>query len=95
MSRLMSFVLDILCVLAMGFVAASTIYLYRGKVDGAKLAFSLQIITDVIAWFSVSLRFLADLANFFTGAQRIHQYCQMESEDEIVKESDFALMGAN
>ena len=53
----------------------------------------MQIITDVIAFFSISLRFIADLANFFTSSQRIHRYCTLDSEDDLVKETDYALMG--
>ena len=46
----------------------------------------------MIAFFSIALRFLADLANYFTGSQRIHKYCILESEDELIKPSDYALM---
>jgi ABC-type bacteriocin/lantibiotic exporter with double-glycine peptidase domain len=92
-SRVMSFYLDLMVVTTTACITASVIFIYRGKVEAAQLAFAMQIITDVIAYFSVCLRFIADLMNMFTGSQRIHRYCQLESEDELVKESDYALMG--
>ena len=92
-SRAMSFYLDIIVTITAICVSASVIFIYRGKADSAQLAFSMQIITDVVAFFSVSLRFIAECANYFTGSQRIHRYCVLESEDELVKETDYALMG--
>lgn len=94
-SRSMSIGLDFLCICSIGGIAASSVFLYKDSVPPAQLAFALQIITDVITFFSVSLRFAADMTNYFTGAQRVHRYCCLPSEDELVKESDYALMGAN
>jgi hypothetical protein len=52
----------------MGGIAASSLFFYRGKIPTTQLAFSLQIVTDVIVFFSASLRFMADMTNYFTGS---------------------------
>ena len=52
------------------------------------LLFSLQIITDVILFFSVSIRMFAEIQNMMTSTQRIYQYTQLESEDELTKPGD-------
>jgi ABC-type multidrug transport system fused ATPase/permease subunit len=44
--------------------------------------------TDVIGFFSVSFRMYAELQNFMTSSQRLHQYTTLELEDKLEKEID-------
>ena len=46
----------------------------KDKVDVEKLAFTLQIITDVVVFFSYSIRMTAEIENYMTSSQRIHRY---------------------
>ena len=43
----------------------------KGKVRPEVIAFSLQILTDVVVFFSFSFRMAAEIENNFTSAQRI------------------------
>jgi ATP-binding cassette, subfamily C (CFTR/MRP), member 4 len=57
--------LDLLCVL---FTSSVTWFclIYKGHVRTAILIVTLQFISDLIAWFSYSIRLYADLCNFMT-----------------------------
>ena len=52
----------------------------------------MQLLTDVLVFFSFSLRMGAEIENNFTAAQRIHKYTELESEDLLVKDSDKLLV---
>lgn len=71
-NRVMGFYLDIVCLV---FSLCVTIIALMFKVEPEKnseLSFALQIITDVIVFFSISLRFVAELENYFTSSQRVY-----------------------
>lgn len=53
-----------------------------------QLAFTLQIVTDVIQFFAVSIRFCGEIDNYMTSAQRVMEYTKLESEDDIDKPGD-------
>lgn len=65
--------LDLVCVF---FTVATTAiaFLQKGKVNSELLIVSLQVVVDVIAFFSVSLRMLAEYENFMTSSQRLFHY---------------------
>jgi hypothetical protein len=86
--------LDFVCLL---FTFSTTVFtmlanilliLARGTISDDYLSFSLQIITDVVVFFSFSFRMMAEIENYFTSSQRIYAYTQLESEDELVKDLD-------
>lgn len=58
------------------------------EADNKKLAFSLQILTDVVVFFSVCLRFIGMIENFMTSAQRLMDYTDLDTEDKIYKDGD-------
>lgn len=89
-NRWMSMVLDTVCVLFTLSVAIFSLYA-KGKMDNDILAFSLQIITDVVIFFSISLRMLAEIENYFTSSQRMYDYTLLESEDDLIKQGDAKL----
>ena len=80
-------VLDTICVVFTLSVAVFSLYA-KDKIDNDILAFSLQVITDVVVFFSISLRMLAEIENYLTSSQRIFEYTQIESEDLLKKEND-------
>ena len=43
----------------------------KGRINPQLLTLSLQIITDVIALFSVSMRMYAEFDNYMTSSQRL------------------------
>ena len=63
--RWIGFRLDMLCVLFGVSVTAFAIFL-KDVLDKEMLVFSLQIITDVILYFSISIRMLAEIQNHMT-----------------------------
>jgi hypothetical protein len=72
-NRWMGISLDMVCIFFSAFSSCFTIYA-KGKIDNKTLAFALQILTDVLIWFSFSLRMAAEIENYWTSAQRIHAY---------------------
>jgi len=79
--------LDLICVLFTSSVTWFTLVM-KGKVSAAVLIVTLQFISDLIAWFSYSIRLYADMENIMTCSQRILDYTKLEIEDELTKEED-------
>ena len=92
-SRLMGFWLDLTCITFCVGVAAFSLLWYIDRMSPAKLAFSLQVVCDVSAFFSISIRYIAECQNYMTSSQRVIQYAQMDSEDSLVKEHDLTVLG--
>jgi len=82
--------LDLTCLL---FSSAAVIFAisFKGQIESAQLSFTLQIITDVIVFFSFSLRLFAEFENFMTSSQRIYEYTELDQEDELEKAEDHKL----
>lgn len=68
------------------------VIIYKGRIGTEKLAFSLQIITDVLVFFSFSCRCFVELQNFMTSSQRIVGYTELEPEDALEKPGDQELL---
>jgi ATP-binding cassette, subfamily C (CFTR/MRP), member 4 len=85
--RWMATTLDMLCIL---FILSASVFavLAKDRLDTELLAFTLQILTDVIIFFSFSTRMGAEIENNFTSSQRLYSYTQIESEDHLSKEKD-------
>ena len=50
-------------------LAASVLCIaFKGVIEDELLTFSLQIITDVTIYFSISMRFMAEMQNYMTSA---------------------------
>lgn len=95
-NRLLGFWLDIACVTFCIGVAALTMLWYLERMTPAKLAFALQIICDVSAFFSISIRYIAECQNYMTSSQRVIEYAQMEPEAALVNpEKDTKLLGVD
>jgi len=52
------------------------------------MAFSLQILTDVVGFFALSIRFMGQIDNMMTSSQRLVDYTELECEDDVVKKTD-------
>jgi len=59
------------------FTALSTVLL-KGKVSNEILVFSLNIVSDSIIFFSISVRMYAEVQNMMTSVQRMLQYTELE-----------------
>jgi len=59
--------LDFLCLTFSLVASFSAVYL-KGKMPNEILAFSLQILTDMLMFFSFSLRYGAEIESYFTSA---------------------------
>jgi len=79
--------LDMVCVV---FSVATTAIAFaqKGHINSELLILSIQSMTDVISFFSVSLRMYAEFDNFMTSPQRLYQYSQIKQEDDLEKEID-------
>lgn len=69
-------------------IASSCCIAFKDVIDTELLTFSLQILTDVTIYFSIAMRFVAEMQNFMTSAQSIHQYTLLEEEDALEKKID-------
>lgn len=88
LQRQMTVQLDFVCVCVMVSSAAFTLFSKGPDADNKQLAFSLQILTDVVVFFSVCIRFIGMIENFMTSAQRLMDYTDLEKEDKILKDGD-------
>lgn len=88
--------LDTICVFVTVSAAAFTL-LTKGTegYDTDQMAFSLQILTDVVGFFALSIRFMGQIDNMMTSSQRLVDYTELECEDDVVKKSDEAYKKEN
>jgi len=94
--RWMSVRLDIICV-GFGIVTAGMAMAFRNNeyVSNDLLIFSLTLVTDVIVMFSITIRFAVELSSLMVSSQRIIEYTNLETEDELVKPADAQLEQTN
>jgi len=90
-NRWLGFRFDIGIICLFLFASVSCIA-FKGIIDEELLTFSLQIITDVTIYFSISMRYMTEMQNFMTSAQAIHQYTLLETEDALEKDKDVELL---
>ena len=86
--------LDLTCA-AFGIFTSAFAVFFKDSIDRNLLTMSLQIMSDVIFFFSISIRMLAEIQNMMTSPQRIYQYTQLESEDALEKPCDEDLKGVD
>lgn len=65
--------LDFTCLIFSSSVAIFCV-VAKGTIPSEQLAFTLQIITDVIIFFSISIRMGAEMENYMTSSQRMYKY---------------------
>jgi len=53
----------------------------KGRFKTETLAFSIQILGEIIKFFSFTFRMGCEIENNFTAAQRLYMYTELESED--------------
>ena len=83
----MAMALDLICLM---FTTGASVFAitFKDRMDSELLAFTLQILTDVIVFFSCSIRMSAEIENYLTSSQRLYKYTELESEDSLVKTDD-------
>lgn len=79
--------LDVVCAF-LAIATAAFCVAYKGILSTEMLIFSLQISMDVEVFFSIAIRFATEVHNYMASSQKIYQYTQLESEDELTKEID-------
>ena len=72
-NRWMGFRFD-LGIVVLSLTASISVIAFKGIIDNELLTISLQIITDITIYFSISMRYLTEMQNYMTSAQSIHQY---------------------
>ena len=65
-------------IVVLSIVTASFCVAFKGVIEAELLAFSLQILTDMTVYFSISIRHLTEMQNHMTSAQSIHNYTLLE-----------------
>lgn len=82
--------LDMTALLFVFSVAIFSVFM-KDSIDPSLLAFSLQIILDLVFFLSITLRFYGEFENFTTSSQRLYDYTLLPIEDELYKKEDKAL----
>lgn len=91
-NRWMGIRLDMVCQL-FGLSVAMLTVLFKNQVeDKSLLAMSMIIIGDLVGVFSITIRMGAEVQNNMTCSQRIYEYTQLKSEDDLEKPGDKALV---
>jgi ATP-binding cassette, subfamily C (CFTR/MRP), member 1 len=67
--------------------------LMKGRRSATNLVVTLQLISDMYIWFSMSIRMYTDIETYMTCSQRMLDYTTLEIEDDLEKDSDAALSG--
>ena len=67
-TRWMGFALDTVCILFSIAVSFFTVFSKGGSLSNDFLAFTLQIMTDVIVFFSISLRLASETESYMTSS---------------------------
>jgi len=65
--------LDAICLLFATGAACFAIFM-KDEIPSEVLAFSLQLLAEVIMFFSVTLRFAAEVESYFLSAPRLYKY---------------------
>lgn len=61
---------------------------FKGSINPVQSAYVLQVISDTLALFSISIRSLGELHNYITSSQRIIEYTKLPGENYESKELD-------
>jgi len=82
--------LDFLCLI---FSCGATIFAVTMKdtISPDLLAYALTLLSELIMFFSITLRYSAEVESFFISANRLYKYTSIESEDLLVKDGDDTL----
>jgi ATP-binding cassette, subfamily C (CFTR/MRP), member 2 len=86
-NRFMALHLDLACLVFSTGASCFAIYM-RKEEDPEVLAFALQLLTELVMFFSITLRYQAEVESYFMSANRLHRYTQLEIEDELDKPGD-------
>jgi len=80
--------LDAIC-MSFALAAVSFCVFYgKGRINVELLSFQLQLLGEVIKFFSFTFRMICEIENNFTSAQRLYKYTLLEPEDELTKPYD-------
>jgi hypothetical protein len=83
--RWMNVRLDALCMVVSSLNVILCIA-FKNKIDNALISFALQIVTDLLVGYSVTLRGCAEFDNYMICAKRVMEYTELEMEDDLRKE---------
>jgi len=72
------------------FSAGASIFaiLMKGNIPPEQLAFALQLLTELVLFFSITLRYSAEVESFFMSAPRLYKYTILDQEDKLEKPED-------
>lgn len=84
MNRWIALRLDAICAL-IATVTAAFCLVFKGVINSDLLIFSLQITLDMVVFFSAAIRFATELHNFMISSQKVYQYTELDSEDDLKK----------
>ena len=81
--------LDVICV-TFGGVNAALAMAFRNNeyISNELLILSLSLVTDVVIMFSITIRYSVELSSLLVSSQRIIEYINLETEDELEKPGD-------
>lgn len=69
-------------------VVSVVVGFFGGLIDLVLVAVTVQYSTEISYILNFILRFLSDIENYMTSTQRVIEYADMETEDELVLKTD-------
>lgn len=76
--RWIGFRIDMMCAVFAVVTCAAGVFMANSGIDRGLITMSLQIIQDALVYFSVSIRFCAEIQNMMTSSQRIYEYTLLD-----------------
>jgi len=72
------------------FVSVTTVLsvYMKGKMEAEYLIITLQIVIELMAMLSITVRLYAEVQQMMTSSQRMFEYTELESEDALEKAGD-------
>lgn len=70
------------------FIITVGVFAFAFKSQVEEIAFTLQIVLDLIFFLSITIRFYGEFENYTTSSQKVYDYTQLPAEDLLVKKSD-------
>ena len=62
-------------------LTVATAFTQKGIVDSEMLILSIQNMSDVVVFLSISLRIYIEMAIYMTSSQRLYEYTSLPQED--------------
>lgn len=86
-SRWMGVRFDMISGIFVSVTTVLSVYM-KGTMESEYLTITLQIVIELMAMLSITVRMYAEVQQMMTSSQRMFEYTELESEDALEKAGD-------